>query len=298
MRRSRARCRCPSARRWRATWPPARGAPAPGSAGSSSRLRSRGRMVSRMRSRCAARCCEAEPWCGGPRWRSWSVCWQAGWRMRAGAAPAPAPWRAAVRRFWSTSLVAFAVVASVPARLRPPPPPPPPGPRPAPLEAARAAFSAPSPPASPGRPPPPRPPPPPPPPQPQGPGLRITYQVQLVEGTRVLGSGEVGGPSDTRLRLGVRTDAVLVEALLSLSSEGSIDSVSVSGDFFSRRRLGRSRRGLPLWEEDGYRRAARLARGDTARVFPFGASGGGGGVRPRFVPLRVRARRGKTPHPT
>ena len=70
MRRSRARCPWPSARRWRATWPPARGAPAPGSAGSSSRLRSRGRMVSRMRSRCAARCCEAEPWCGGPRWRS------------------------------------------------------------------------------------------------------------------------------------------------------------------------------------------------------------------------------------
>src|SRR2546427_2601866 len=253
MRRSRARCRCPSARRWRATWPPARGAPAPGSAGSSSRLRSRGRMVSRMRSRYAARCCEAEPWCGGPRWRSWSVCWQAGWRMRAGAAPAAAPWRAAVRRFWCASLVAFAVVASVPARLSPPP---------------------------------------------QGPGLRITYRVQLVEGTRVLASGEVGGPSDTRLRLGVRTDAVLVEALLSLSSEGSIDSVSVSGDFFSRRRLGRSRRGLPLWEEDGYRRAARLAWGDTARVFPFGAAGGGGGAGPRFVPLRVRARRGKTPHPT
>jgi len=149
-----------------------------------------------------------------------------------------------VRRFWSTSLVAFAVVVSVPARLRPPPPP-------------------------------------------QGPGLRITYQVQLVEGTRVLGSGEVGGPSDTRLRLGVRTDAVLVEALLSLSSEGSIDSVSVSGDFFSRRRLGRSRRGLPLWEEDGYRRAARLAWGDTARIFPFGASGGGGGLRLDLVPIRV-----------
>src|SRR5436309_2511337 len=33
---------------------------------------------------------------------------------------------------------------------------------------------------------------------------------------------------------------------------------------------GRSRRGLPLWEEDTYRRVVRLAWSDTARVYPFG----------------------------
>jgi len=123
--------------------------------------------------------------------------------------------------------------------------------------------------------------------QPQGPGVRITYRVQLVEGSRVLASGEVSGPSDTRLRLGIRADAVFVEALLGISSEGGVDSVSLSGDFFSRRPMGRSRRGLPLWEEDAYQRAARLAWGDTARILPFGATGGGGGVRLDLIPIRA-----------
>lgn len=120
----------------------------------------------------------------------------------------------------------------------------------------------------------------------QGPGLRITYRVELVAGRvggPVLASGEVSGPSDTRLRLGVRTDSVLVEALLSLTLEDGRgdpgDTVRLSGEFFTRRRLGRSHRGLPLWEEDAYWRDARLAWGDTARILPFGAPrGGGGGV--------------------
>ncbi len=161
-----------------------------------------------------------------------------------------------MRRFWCASVVFGAVVASVasvPARVLPPPPPPPP-------------------------------------PQQQGPGVRITYRVQLVEGSRVLASGEVSGPSDTRLRLGVRTDVVLVEALLSISSEGGVDSVSLSGDFFSRRLMGRSRRGLPLWEEDTYQRAARLAWGDTARILPFGGGegvGGVDGVRLDLIPIRA-----------
>jgi hypothetical protein len=117
--------------------------------------------------------------------------------------------------------------------------------------------------------------------------VRITYRVQLVEGSRVLASGEVSGPSDTRLRLGIRADAVFVEALLGISSAGGVDSVSLSGDFFSRRPMGRSRRGLPLWEEDTYQRAARLAWGDTARILPFGAPGAGRGVRLDLIPIRV-----------
>lgn len=106
----------------------------------------------------------------------------------------------------------------------------------------------------------------------QEPGLRITYRVQLVDASGgVLTSGEVSGPSDTRLRLGVHTDSILVEALLTLTPEPGSDTVSLSGEFFTRRRLGRSGRGLPLWEEDSYRRAARLAWGDTAQILPFGA---------------------------
>jgi len=125
----------------------------------------------------------------------------------------------------------------------------------------------------------------------QGPGQRITYRVQLVDASgELLASGEVSGPSDTRLRLGVRTDTVLVETLLSLTPDAETDTVNVVGDFFTRRRLGRSRRGLPLWEEDGYRRAARLAWGDTARIFPFGAprvAGGGRGLRLDLIPTRA-----------
>jgi hypothetical protein len=46
--------------------------------------------------------------------------------------------------------------------------------------------------------------------------------------------------------------------------------VIVAAEFFTKRRLGRSRRGLSLWEQDSYRRVVRLAWGDTARVHPFG----------------------------
>src|SRR5712692_5803760 len=267
--RSQAHCRSPSVPRWRATSPPAHGAPAPGSVDSSSKPRSLAPMGSRTRWWYAAPYCAVIQWCSGRPWRWASGCSGAGWRTRAGAAPGGAPWRAAVRRFWCASVVFGAVVpsiASVPARVLPPPPPPPP-------------------------------------PQQQGPGVRITYRVQLVEGSRVLASGEVSGPSDTRLRLGVRTDVVLVEALLSISSEGGIDSVSLSGDFFSRRLMGRSRRGLPLWEEDTYQRAARLAWGDTARILPFGGGGGGaggpgGGDGMRLDLIPIRAATGGETRPT
>jgi hypothetical protein len=106
----------------------------------------------------------------------------------------------------------------------------------------------------------------------QGPGLRLDYRVRVVAGTgpdlQVLAAGAVSGPEETRLRFGLRTDTATVEALLSLLPDG--DTVNVTAEFFSRRRLGRSRRGLPLWEEDTYHRAARLAWGDTARILPFG----------------------------
>src|SRR5437879_13855883 len=45
--------------------------------------------------------------------------------------------------------------------------------------------------------------------------------------------------------------------------------------FFSRRPAGRSRRGLPLFEEDSYRRWARVVWGGTTRLYPFGAEWAG-----------------------
>src|SRR5207248_2125409 len=49
----------------------------------------------------------------------------------------------------------------------------------------------------------------------------------------------------------------------------------LAGMFFSRRPAGRSRRGLPLFEEDSYRRWARLVWGGTTRLYPFGAEWAG-----------------------
>jgi len=51
--------------------------------------------------------------------------------------------------------------------------------------------------------------------------------------------------------------------------------VNLVGLFFSRRQVGRSRRGLPLWEEDSYRRWSRIAWGGTALLYPFGPPGVG-----------------------
>src|SRR5205807_7702910 len=53
------------------------------------------------------------------------------------------------------------------------------------------------------------------------------------------------------------------------------DTVNLAGVFFSRRPAGRSRRGRPLFEEDSYRRWARLVWGGTTRLYPFGAEWAG-----------------------
>jgi hypothetical protein len=110
----------------------------------------------------------------------------------------------------------------------------------------------------------------------QGPGTRLTYRIRVVEPAavtpRVLASGAVSGPLDSDMRLTLRTDTAEVEALFQVTPFG--DTVTLSGEFFTRRRAGSSRRGLPLWEEDGYRRVVRIAWSDTTRIYPFGASRG------------------------
>ena len=103
----------------------------------------------------------------------------------------------------------------------------------------------------------------------QGPGTRVTYRVRVVEdGARELARGSVSGPAGTDLRFTLRADSVEIEALFQIVPGG--DTVTVAAEFFTKRRLGRSRRGLALWEHDSYRRAVRLAWGDTARVRLFG----------------------------
>jgi hypothetical protein len=112
----------------------------------------------------------------------------------------------------------------------------------------------------------------------QGPGTRLTYRVRVLEpaavAPRILASGAISGPLDNEMRLTLRTDTAEVEALFHLTPFG--DTVSLGADFFTRRQVGRSRRGLPLWEEDTYRRLVRLAWSDTARIYPFGESRRGG----------------------
>ncbi|MGH7608164.1 MAG: hypothetical protein ACREME_12585 [Gemmatimonadales bacterium] len=109
----------------------------------------------------------------------------------------------------------------------------------------------------------------------QGPGTRLTYRVRVLERAappdttvRVLGSGSVSGPLDTDMRLSLRTDSAEVEALFQVTPAG--DTVSLGAEFFTRRRIKRSRRGLPLWEQDSYRRVVRMTWTDTARIHPFG----------------------------
>ncbi len=108
----------------------------------------------------------------------------------------------------------------------------------------------------------------------QGPGTRLTYRIRVMEpavlAPRILASGAVSGPLDSDMRLMLRTDSAEVEALFQVTPFG--DTVTLGGEFFTRRRVGRSRRGLPLWEEDTYRRLVRLAWSDTARIYPFGTS--------------------------
>ena len=106
----------------------------------------------------------------------------------------------------------------------------------------------------------------------QAPAYRLTYRIEIVrvtpQGRLTLAKGEVSGPLDTGLRLSLRDETVEVEAFLDLLTE--TDSVTLTADFFTKRRLGTSRRGLALWEQDGYTRFTRLAWGDTARVYPLG----------------------------
>jgi len=110
----------------------------------------------------------------------------------------------------------------------------------------------------------------------QGPGTRLTYRIRVIEPTavapRVLASGAVSGALDSEMRLTLRTDTAEFEALFHLTPIG--DTASVGAEFFTRRLVGRSRRGLPLWEEDTYRRLVRLAWSDTARIYPFGSGPG------------------------
>src|SRR5205823_12992773 len=91
--------------------------------------------------------------------------------------------------------------------------------------------------------------------------------------TQLLASSVVTGPPETNLRLSLRTPAAELRGLLGTLPEP--DTVNLAALFFSRRVAGRSRRGLPLWGEDSYRRWTRLPWGGTARLYPFGRTGAG-----------------------
>ena len=105
----------------------------------------------------------------------------------------------------------------------------------------------------------------------QGPGTRVTYRVRVVEdGVREIATGSVSGPAGTDLRFALRAETAEIEALFQIVPSGAVDTATVAAEFFTKRRMGRSRRGLGLWEQDSYRRSVYLAWGDTARVYLFG----------------------------
>ncbi len=116
----------------------------------------------------------------------------------------------------------------------------------------------------------------------QGPGTRLTYRIRVIEPAavtpRILASGAVSGSLDSDMRLTLRTDTAEVEALFQVTAFG--DTVTVAGEFLTRRLVGRSRRSLPLWEEDTYRRLVRMTWSDTARIYPFGTGKRGQGGSP------------------
>ena len=107
---------------------------------------------------------------------------------------------------------------------------------------------------------------------PQTPSYRVTYHLRVVERaageTRLLASAAVSGPPETDLRLALQARATELHGLLGTLPEP--DTVSLGGVFFTRRLVGRSRRGLPLWEEDSYRRWSRIPWGETTLLYPFG----------------------------
>jgi hypothetical protein len=117
----------------------------------------------------------------------------------------------------------------------------------------------------------------------QGPGTRLTYRIRVIEpasvAPRIVASGAVSGPLDSDMRLTLRTDTAEVEALFQVTPIG--DTVTLGGEFYTRRRVGHSRRGLPLWEEDTYRRVVRLTWNDTTRIYPFGTGKPKSNERPR-----------------
>ena len=106
----------------------------------------------------------------------------------------------------------------------------------------------------------------------QASNYRLTYHLRVVERaageTRLLASAAVSGPRETDLRLALRGRSTELQSLLSTLPEP--DTVSLGGVFFTRRLVGRSRRGLPLWEEDTYRRWSRIPWGETTLLYPFG----------------------------
>jgi len=105
----------------------------------------------------------------------------------------------------------------------------------------------------------------------------VTYHLRVVERTagetRLLASAAVSGPPETDMRLALRAGATELQGLLGTLPEP--DTVNLAGLFFSRRQVGRSRRGLPLWEEDSYRRWSRVPWGGTTVLYPFGPPGVG-----------------------
>jgi len=124
----------------------------------------------------------------------------------------------------------------------------------------------------------------------QGPGTRLTYRIRVIEpapvAPRILASGAVSGPLDSDMRLTLRSDTAEVEALFHVTPTVG-DTVTLGAEFYTRRQVGRSRRGLPLWEEDTYRRVVRLAWSDTARIYPFGTGRRGESGAPRLRALSV-----------
>jgi hypothetical protein len=117
----------------------------------------------------------------------------------------------------------------------------------------------------------------------------VTYALRAVERsggtTQLLATAVVAGPPETDLRLSLRGRGTELEALLATLPEP--DTVNLAAVFFTRRQAGRSRRGLPLWEEDTYRRWTRVPWGGTARLYPFGPGSAGQG-RALWVEITVR----------
>lgn len=107
---------------------------------------------------------------------------------------------------------------------------------------------------------------------PQG-ASRVTYRMQVVRaspiGRGTVAEGQVRGSQGTGLRLRLRTAAGEVEALFT-AEPGPDTGVMISGEFFTQRVAGRSRRGLPLLEQDDYHRDMTTGWDQTVRVYPFG----------------------------